>query len=65
MDNSINHKNSNNHSMDNKYLNSNLDNETESKINYVQNNFVYGWGRNKNGELGLGKNSLEYYLSPQ
>ena len=66
MDNSIsNNKNSNNQSIDNKYLNSNFENENDSKVNYVQNTNIYAWGRNKNGELGLGKNSLKLYLSPQ
>jgi hypothetical protein len=67
MDNSFNNtKNINNYSIDNKYLNSNApDIETENKVNYIQNINIYGWGRNKNGELGLGKNAFQSYSSPQ
>jgi alpha-tubulin suppressor-like RCC1 family protein len=59
-------KNLNNYSIDNKYLNSNTyENEGDSRVNYIQNVNIYGWGRNKNGELGLGKNALQFYSNPQ
>jgi len=67
MDNSFNNtKNINNYSIDNKYLNSNAPEiESENKINFIQSINIYGWGRNKNGELGLGKNAFQSYSSPQ
>ena len=41
--------------IDNKYLNSLLeDEESESHYVYYKNTFIYGWGKNKYGELGLG-----------
>ena len=66
MENSISNQ-KNNNSIDNKYLNSNtnIDNEIDQKVNYYQNINIYGWGRNKNGELGLGKNALQNYSAPQ
>lgn len=66
MENSISNQ-KNNNSIDNKYLNSNanIDNEIDQKVNYYQNINIYGWGRNKNGELGLGKNALQNYSTPQ
>jgi alpha-tubulin suppressor-like RCC1 family protein len=47
--------------LENKYLNSLLnDEEQESNYVYFKNTFIYGWGKNKYGELGLGhtENSL-------
>jgi alpha-tubulin suppressor-like RCC1 family protein len=41
-----------------KYLNYNYEDEQEEKINeehvYFTNTYIYGWGKNKYGELGLG-----------
>ena len=52
-------------SIDNKYLNSNMENEGDNRVAFQQNVHIYGWGRNKNGELGLGKNAMQSYNSPQ
>jgi hypothetical protein len=41
--------------MDNKYLNLYIDEEREeAPYIYQKNTYVYGWGKNKYGELGLG-----------
>ncbi len=41
--------------IENKYLNSLLEDENqESNLVYHKNTFIYGWGKNKYGELGLG-----------
>jgi hypothetical protein len=45
-----------NNSIDNKYLNSNIDDEDFEARNriYYKNTYIYGWGKNKYGELGIG-----------
>lgn len=42
--------------IDTKYLNSLLeDDEVIENLNvYLKNTYIYGWGKNKYGELGLG-----------
>jgi hypothetical protein len=41
--------------IENKYLNSLLDDEEpESYYVYSKGSFIYGWGKNKYGELGVG-----------
>lgn len=39
-----------------------LDDEKENKISvYSKNTFIYGWGKNKYGELGLGHSNNGIY----
>jgi hypothetical protein len=41
--------------MENKYLNLYIDEDKEeASYIYFKNTFIYGWGKNKYGELGLG-----------
>lgn len=44
--------------IENKYLNSYLENDDEDELDitnvFTQNTFIYSWGKNKYGELGLG-----------
>ena len=46
-----------NNIMNNRYLNSYLDEDEKDKETtyiYYKNTYVYGWGKNKYGELGIG-----------
>ena len=49
----------------NKNSNFNSGNEAHGKIDIIKKYQIYAWGRNDNGELGLGRRTRKYYSYPQ